>query len=419
MNMSIDKLLNVRLEQTDKAAVTGENEGESETFQQLLSHHQTDKTQRTAKAEPESPSPAEAMTEFSALTGPVTTPASLLVGEHEPDEDEHQDASIENSRESTLDQTALSVPLAAAIAPPDERSLSATVSFTDGVLAVRSADEGGPIAQTLLASTLTDRIAERTRNSQVTSTAKTPARADVNRPLSELSSPLSDKAGTDPLTPAPSLLSAAVPFADFVATTEADDVASLPNVPPPLEDNASSLTALSANASLSVSASQTAPSSVLNSALSQPAYSLAVAQDQPWQQNLSRQLTLFSQNGLQQAEIRLYPEELGSLHVKLQLQNDQLQLQITTSHSHVRALLESAQPYLRTSLSESGVNLGQLDVQTQTGEESSAGAFLANSEHQAKGSERGNQAYPTIATESNDIERPQVINEARGVSIFV
>ena len=81
-----------------------------------------------------------------------------------------------------------------------------------------------------------------------------------------------------------------------------------------------------------------------------------------WQQALSQQLSWFTRNGIHNAELRLHPEELGSLQISLRLNNDRAQLHFVTENHQVRAALESAMPHLRTSLAESGIELGHSSV---------------------------------------------------------
>lgn len=81
-----------------------------------------------------------------------------------------------------------------------------------------------------------------------------------------------------------------------------------------------------------------------------------------WQQALSQQIVMFTRNGQQNAELRLHPADLGAIQISLKLDNDQAQLNMVSSHSHVRAALEAALPQLRSALAESGINLGQSNV---------------------------------------------------------
>ncbi|ERT12877.1 hypothetical protein O185_11720 [Photorhabdus temperata J3] len=81
-----------------------------------------------------------------------------------------------------------------------------------------------------------------------------------------------------------------------------------------------------------------------------------------WQQQLNQQIILFNRNGLQQAELRLHPQELGALQIRMSVEDNQAQLHLASAHSHVRAALEAALPGLRHALAESGIQLTQSNV---------------------------------------------------------
>ena len=85
-----------------------------------------------------------------------------------------------------------------------------------------------------------------------------------------------------------------------------------------------------------------------------------------WQQALSQQIVMFSRNGQQNAELRLHPEDLGAIQISLKLDNDQAQISLVSSHSHVRTALEAAIPQLRSALAESGINLGESQVSSDS-----------------------------------------------------
>ena len=94
----------------------------------------------------------------------------------------------------------------------------------------------------------------------------------------------------------------------------------------------------------------------------------------------SHDITLFTKQGQQTAELRLHPEDLGQVQISLKLDDNQAQLQMVSSHSHVRAALEAALPVLRTSLAENGIQLAQSSVSS----ESFAGQQQSSSQqHQA------------------------------------
>ncbi|WNP36195.1 flagellar hook length control protein FliK [Enterobacter kobei] len=98
-----------------------------------------------------------------------------------------------------------------------------------------------------------------------------------------------------------------------------------------------------------------------------------------WQQTISQNITLFTRQGKQSAELRLHPEDLGQVQISLKLDDNQAQIQMMSPHSHVRAALEAALPVLRTNLAESGIELGQSSISS----ESFAGQQQSSSQQQA------------------------------------
>lgn len=128
-----------------------------------------------------------------------------------------------------------------------------------------------------------------------------------------------------------------------------------------ISDNAINATPIATASSLpapvTVSATTSTPSTpMLNSQLG----------SDEWQQALSQQIVMFSRNGQQNAELRLHPEDLGAIQISLKLDNDQAQINLVSSHSHVRAALEAAIPQLRSALAESGINLGESQVSSDS-----------------------------------------------------
>ena len=81
-----------------------------------------------------------------------------------------------------------------------------------------------------------------------------------------------------------------------------------------------------------------------------------------WQKSLTQHIMMFNHQGTQSAEIKLQPQELGSLHIKLAITDDNINLHMMTEHNMVKGVLESALPFLRTSLQEQGFTLQQTDI---------------------------------------------------------
>lgn len=108
-----------------------------------------------------------------------------------------------------------------------------------------------------------------------------------------------------------------------------------------------------------------------------------------WQQTISQNITLFTRQGKQSAELRLHPEDLGQVQISLKIDDNQAQLQMVSPHSHVRAALEAALPVLRTNLAESGIQLGQSSISS----ESFAGQQESSSQQQQASRSGGREVF--------------------------
>lgn len=139
---------------------------------------------------------------------------------------------------------------------------------------------------------------------------------------------------------------AITPQADFSINMDSNDVASPIN-------QALSIANITNEASLLSSASSTITPYTLD---------LSVPVDAQWQKSLTEHIFMFNRQGLQTAEIKLHPQELGTLHIKLDLADDNLNLHMMAAHNVMKSLLESALPFLRTALQEQGITLQQTNI---------------------------------------------------------
>ncbi len=165
-------------------------------------------------------------------------------------------------------------------------------------------------------------------------------------------------------TPAAPALEQATPFISEVVhspVAHKQAVTIGPDTTPTLPAQAPAPTAFSAPAQTGQVQVPSTP--LLNAQLGSP----------EWQQSLGQQISLLSRQGSSSAELRLHPEDLGQLQIHLKIDdNNVAQIQLVSPHSHVRAAIEAALPTLRTSLAETGIELGQSSVSSgQTG----SGAF--------------------------------------------
>ena len=78
-----------------------------------------------------------------------------------------------------------------------------------------------------------------------------------------------------------------------------------------------------------------------------------------------RVMMMLSQ-GKQEVQIRLDPAELGSMLIKVQVQQDQVQLHIQTQAGLSKDIIEQNMPRLREQLAQQGIQLSEANVQQQS-----------------------------------------------------
>ncbi len=86
-----------------------------------------------------------------------------------------------------------------------------------------------------------------------------------------------------------------------------------------------------------------------------------------WQGALGERLVWMVKRDLQQAELRLNPQHLGPVEVRIEIRNEQASIAFSAHHAVTRDALEAAIPRLREMLGESGVNLANVDISRQQG----------------------------------------------------
>jgi hypothetical protein len=87
--------------------------------------------------------------------------------------------------------------------------------------------------------------------------------------------------------------------------------------------------------------------------------------DFQWQ--MEQRIQWMLSRGLQTADIRVDPPELGTIHIRVTQQGDQTQIVFTSQHANVRDALENSLPRLREMFEQQGLNLAQTDVRDQGG----------------------------------------------------
>jgi flagellar hook-length control protein FliK len=89
-----------------------------------------------------------------------------------------------------------------------------------------------------------------------------------------------------------------------------------------------------------------------------------------WPMALATQVLVLSNDKVQAATLRLSPEHLGPVEVRIDMQEANVNVSFSAAHAETRAALEQAMPQLRAVLAGAGLSLGQATVQQQGRRES-------------------------------------------------
>ncbi|WP_312240749.1 flagellar hook-length control protein FliK [Pantoea sp.] len=206
----------------------------------------------------------------------------------------------------------------------------------------------------------------------------------------------------------------------FIPKGDGDNLSSmLPNVKtdPSSREPIASTEPQAATPAAALSSAVAAQARTASTAMNTVSGSLPQSTGTPaWQQALSQQILCFTRDGVHNAELRLHPEELGSLQISLRLNNDRAQLHFMTGNHQVQAALEAAMPQLRSSLAESGIQLGQSSIGAETS------SWQGDASHGESPGQQ-HQAQQHASRENNAESSNKVITQTHihttGISMFI
>ena len=87
--------------------------------------------------------------------------------------------------------------------------------------------------------------------------------------------------------------------------------------------------------------------------------------DRRWSQAIAAQVLILADHRIEGATLRLTPEHLGPVEVRIDFQDSQVNVNFGAAHSDTRTALEQALPRLREVLAGAGLTLGEASVQQQ------------------------------------------------------
>ncbi|MDX1573429.1 MAG: flagellar hook-length control protein FliK [Methylophaga sp.] len=135
-----------------------------------------------------------------------------------------------------------------------------------------------------------------------------------------------------------------------------------------------------------------------------------------WSRVVSSRVVWMAREGVQQAELRLNPANLGSVDVRLNISNDQASVTFLAQNAATREALEQSMPRLRESLAENGLSLTHSEVgqQDHPEQQASEDETSTGSAHLAKVSvaldDTEDELIADMPTENNE--------QSTGVSLY-
>jgi len=160
----------------------------------------------------------------------------------------------------------------------------------------------------------------------------------------------------------------------MLAATVAASRNEAPPAPEPATRGADAIAAIASTPSATPTDTvRAAPPPSLPATLAQPADPGAGYGDE-----FGANLVWMAERRLGHAEIRLNPEQLGPIDVRVQLEGDRVHAEFHSAHAEVRQALEASLPRLRDLLGQHGLQLAQADVGQRRGEGQPAHAHLGH-----------------------------------------
>ncbi|MEC4726506.1 flagellar hook-length control protein FliK [Shewanella sp. D64] len=184
----------------------------------------------------------------------------------------------------------------------------------------------------------------------------------------------------------------------------------------------SAFTETAVESKLQQASSQLTPQQTTRSDIAQIQLSLKQSNEQQVQMQdmiqrfspvMKQQLITMVSQGIQHAEIRLDPPELGQLMVRIQVQGDQTQVQFQVAQHQTRDLIEQAIPRLKELLSEQGLQL----TDSQVSQENEGNGADGEQNSEDSGSQFGTE-LDEISSEESLISSKQATSYPSGIDYY-
>lgn len=139
-----------------------------------------------------------------------------------------------------------------------------------------------------------------------------------------------------------------------------------------------------------------------------------------WNAELGQKLLWMHNQAVPSAEIRLNPEHLGPISIKIDVNQDQANVTFTTQHAAVKEAIEAAIPKLREMLGGQNLNLADVNVSQQQSEQRQGrdGFQMAGDQQRGRQGQASGQDVPVADPVIDEIETGRAIASNGLLSLF-
>jgi flagellar hook-length control protein FliK len=142
-----------------------------------------------------------------------------------------------------------------------------------------------------------------------------------------------------------------------------------------------------------------------------------------WNQEMGERIVWMNNQGISSAEIKMNPQNMGPITVRIDMNQDQATIAFTAQNSDVRTALENSIPKLREMLSSQNVNLADVNVSqqssTSTNSDSNRQQQTAQMMADASANGQGNrQNNPEVDAQGNPVRQVNGNGEEIAVDDF-
>ncbi len=143
--------------------------------------------------------------------------------------------------------------------------------------------------------------------------------------------------------------------------------------------------------------------------------------DPAWNKELGEKLIWMHKQSVPSAELRLNPEHLGPVLIKIDVNQDQASIAFTAQHQVVKEAIEAAMPKLREMFSGQQLQLADVNVSQHQSEQRQARDFFQSASQQGRGAENDellDDAVSESKSIADEIEAGRAIASNGLLSLF-